>query len=193
MRSVVRFVAAIMKAALVALATAPRLVWDGVRWVARSMSGGAPGQAAAAQAEAVAELQAAADEATQNLAAPAASATAAPSADASVEWGQAALRFLAGQRRGVEGTLDEPALAYLGALSPEQQARLAAHPARRIGEHLLRERRIASLPEPEDMAGWRKAELARLCRLSLPEPVLRVDPWAGLPKEARSRPAPAFA
>lgn len=192
MRSVVRFVALVMKAALAAMAAAPRLVWDGVRWVARSLSG-APGQAAAAQAEAVAELQAAADEATQNLAAPAAAAPAAPSADASLEWGQAALRFLAGQRRGVEGTLDEPALAYLGALSPEQQARLAAHPARRIGEHLLRERRIASLPEPEDMAAWRRAEIDRLCRQPVAEPVLRVDPWAGLPREARSRPAPAFA
>ena len=56
-------------------------------------------------------------------------------------------------------------------LSPEQQARLAAHPARRIGEHLLRERRIASLPEPEDMAGWRKAELARLEVLDTGKPI----------------------
>ncbi|MFH6786664.1 hypothetical protein [Methylobacterium sp. MA0201] len=192
MRSVVRFIAAVMKAALAAMAAVPRLIWDGARWIARSMSG-APGQAAAAQAEAVAEMQAAAAEAEQDLAAPAAAAPAATSAAASLEWGQAALRFLAGQRRGVEAVLDVPALAYLGALSPEQQARLAAHPARRIGEHLLRERRIASLPEPEDLAAWRRAELARLCRQPVAEPIQRVDPWAGLPREARSRPAPAFA
>ncbi len=187
-----RFFAAVMRAALAAMAVVPRLVWDGARWIARSMSG-APGQAAAAQAEAVAEMQAAAAEAEQDLAALARAAPAAASADASLEWGQAALRFLAGQRRGVEGTLDEPALAYLGALSPEQQARLAAHPARRIGEHLLRERRIASLPEPEDLAAWRKAELARVCRQPVAEPILRVDPYAGLPRGAQSRPAPAFA
>ncbi len=51
---------------------------------------------------------------------------------------------------------------------------------------LLRERRIASLPEPEDMADWRKAEIDRLCRQPVAEPVLRVDPWAGLP----GKPAP---
>ncbi|MFV4641093.1 hypothetical protein ACNJUF_21295, partial [Mycobacterium tuberculosis] len=65
MRSIARFFAAVMRAALAAMTAAPRLIWDGVRWIARSMSG-APGQAAAAQAEAVAEMQAAAAEAEQD-------------------------------------------------------------------------------------------------------------------------------
>lgn len=187
-----RFIAAAMRAALAAMAAAPRLVWDGARWVVRAVTG-APGEAAAAQAEAVAEMQAAAVEAEQALATPAPGDPVGTSADAALEWGQAALRYLAGQRRGVEAILDEPALVYLNALTPYQQARLAAHPARRIGEHLLRERRIASLPEPEDLAAWRKAELARLCAQPVALPRLRVDPWAGMPDEARSRPAPAFA
>lgn len=185
----VRFLAVVMKAALAAAAATPRLVWDGARWVARAVTG-APPAVAAAQAEAAAEIEAAAQEAVEAKAAPAA----APG-DVHTAWGRAAVAFLAplpGQAPAATACLDEAARLYLDRLTPKQAFRLASLPPRRIGEHLLGERLLSTLPRPLTPADWRQKEAERLGAAAAPRARPEPEPRRDR-RDAGHRPAPAFA
>lgn len=188
----VRFLASVAVAALSAMALVPKLVWEGGKWVTKNVFGaGGGGGAVAAQARAAAELQAAADEVAEAKAAPAPAANPSPVGTPDWVWGTAALQVLAGERDAAKGVLDEPALEYLLALTPEQGMRLAAFSPDRIGRHLTGNEPIKSLAQAASLEDYWGAEIKRLCAESArPRPLLRVNPRAGLDDEA---PAPALA
>ncbi|SFE90108.1 hypothetical protein [Methylobacterium sp. yr596] len=189
MRSVVRFVALMMRAALAAMAAAPRLVWDGARWVARAVTG-APPAVAAAQAEAMAEVEAAAQEQAAAQAKPAATPAAVHEA-----WGRAAVAHLAplpGQAPAATACLDEAAKRYLDQLTPAQALRLASLEPRHVGAHLLGDRPLAALPRPLTVAEWQAEEKERLAAAAGSRPRMDAEPLRGR-REAAHRPAPAFA
>ncbi|KMO15956.1 hypothetical protein [Methylobacterium platani] len=184
-----RFFAAVMKAALAAMAAVPRLIWDGARWVARAVTG-APPAVAAAQAEAMAEIEAAAQEQAAPQAKPAATPAAVHEA-----WGRAAVAHLAplpGQPPAATACLDDAARRYLDTLTPAQALRLASMEHRHVGAHLLGDRPLAALPKPLTMAEWRKEEMERLGAKATPRARPDAEPQRGR-REASHRLAPAFA
>lgn len=187
MRALARFIASVAMAALSAMALAPKLVWEGGKWVAKSVFGsGAGGNAAAAQAQAAAELQAAANEVAAAKAAPAPALAASPVGTPDWEWGTAALRVLAGDPDAGKGILDEAALKYLLALSPDQGMKLAAFPPDRIGRHLTGNEPIWSIAQATSLKDYWSAEIERLCaETSKTVPLLQVDEHAGLSREER--------
>lgn len=189
MRSFARFIAAIMRAAMAAMAAAPRMVWDGLRWVARVVTAPPPA-VAEAQAEAMAEIEAAAQESAAAQAKPAA----AP-ADVQTAWGRAAVAHLApipGQASEATACLDDAARVYLDRLSPEQALRLATMEPRHVGAHLLGDRPLATLPRPLTVAEWRAEEKERLAAKAAPRTRPDAEPQRGR-RDASHRPSPAFA
>lgn len=189
MRSFARFIAAVMKAAMAAMAAAPRLVWDGARWVARAVTA-PPLGVAAAQAEAMAEIEAAAQEDVAAQAKPAAAPT-----DVQTAWGRAAVAHLAplpGQAPEATACLDDAARCYLDKLTPEQALRLASLEPRHVGAHLLGDRPLAAMPRPLTMAEWRAEEKERLAAAAKPRARPDAEPQRGR-RDASHRPAPAFA
>jgi hypothetical protein len=188
-RSVVRFVALMMKAAMAAMAAAPRLVWDGARWVARAVTAPPPA-VAAAQAEAMSEIEAAAREDAAAQVKPASTPAAVHEA-----WGRAAVAHLAplpGQAPAATACLDEAAKRYLDRLSPEQALKLASLEARHIGAHLLGDRRLGGLPRPLTVAEWQAEEKERLAAAAGSRLRPDAEPQRGR-REASHRPARAFA
>ncbi|MEE8628168.1 MULTISPECIES: hypothetical protein [Methylobacterium] len=189
MRSLIRFIAAIMRAALAAMAAVPRLIWDGARWVARAVTAPPPA-VAEAQAEAMAEIEAMAQEDAATKAKPASTPAAVHEA-----WGRAAVAHLAplpGQAPEATACLDDAARVYLDRLTPEQALRLASLEPRHVGAHLLGNRHLAALPRPLTMAEWRKEEMERLAVKVAPQPHPDAEPRRDR-REASHRPAPAFA
>lgn len=185
------FLATVAKMAFAAIAFMPRLVWEGGKWVTRNvLGGGAGGNAAQAQAQAAAELQAAATEVAQAKASPAPTADSSPVGTPDWTWGTAALQVLAGDRDAGAGVLDEPALEYLLALTPEQGMKLAAFSPDRIGRHLTGSEPIKSLAQAASLEDYWGAEIKRLtAETAKAVPLLRVDEYAGLDRAER----PAFA
>jgi hypothetical protein len=182
-----KFLASVARAAIVALTLVPRLVWEGGKWIVKDVLGaGAGGGAAAAQAQAAAEISAAAQEVAAAKAAPAKTAAASPVGTPDWEWGTAALRILGGDRDAGRGILDQAAISYLEKLTPDQGLKLAAFPPQRIGQHLTGNNPIRSLPQAGSPHAYWGAEIKRLTteaeRASVP--LLRVDEHAGL-EEAR--------
>ena len=162
-----RFFAAAIRAALVAMATAPKLVWDGARWVARAVTAPPPA-VAEAQAEAMAEIEAMAQEDAAAKAKPASTPAAVHEA-----WGRAAVAHLAplpGQAPGATACLDDAARTYLDQLTPEQAFRLASLEPRHVGAHLLGNRPLSWMPKPLTMAEWRAEEKERLAARAKPRP-----------------------
>ncbi|MCF4127928.1 hypothetical protein [Methylobacterium sp. SyP6R] len=184
-----RFFAAAIRAALVAMATAPKLVWDGARWVARAVTAPPPA-VAEAQAEAMAEIEAAAQEDAAAQAKPAATPAAVHEA-----WGRAAVAHLAplpGQAPAATACLDEAARCYLDRLTPAQALKLASLEPRHVGAHLLGNRPLASLPRPLTLAEWHRQEVERVAAMSKPKARPDGEPRRDR-REASHRPAPAFA
>ena len=180
-----RFFALAMRAALAAMAAAPKLVWDGARWVARAVTAPPP-----AVAGAMAEIEAMAQE---DVAAQAKSASA-PS-DVHEAWGRAAVAHLAplpGQAPEATACLDDAARGYLDRLSPEQALRLASMEHRHVGAHLLGDRPLAALPRPITVAEWQAEEKGRLAAAAQPRTRPDAEPQRGR-RDASHRPAPAFA
>lgn len=189
MRSLIRFVAAIIRAALAAMAAAPRMAWDGARWVAGAVTAPPPA-VAEAQAEAMAEIEAMAQEDAAAQAKPASTPAA-----VQTEWGQAAVAHLAplpGQAPAATACLDEAARCYLDRLTPAQALKLASLEPRHIGAHLLGDRRVASLPRPLTLADWHRQEVERVAAMAKPRPRPDAEPRRER-REAFHRPAPAFA
>lgn len=184
-----RFFAAAIRAALVAMATAPKLVWDGARWVARAVTAPPPA-VAEAQAEAMAEIEAAAQEDAAAQAKPASTPAAVHE-----EWGRAAVAHLAplpGQAPEATACLDDAARVYLDRLTPEQAFRLASLEPRHVGAHLLGNRPLATLPRPLTLAEWHRQEVERVAAMSKPKARPDGEPRRDR-REASHRPAPAFA
>ncbi|KMO27746.1 hypothetical protein PUR29_25720 [Methylobacterium ajmalii] len=184
-----RFFALAMRAALAAMAAAPRLIWDGARWVARAITAPPPA-VADAQAEAMAEIEAAAQEDVAAQAKP----VGAP-ADVHEAWGRAAVAHLAplpGQASEATACLDDAARRYLDRLTPEQALRLASMEHRHVGAHLLGDRPLAALPRPITVAEWQAEEKGRLAAAAKPRTRPDAEPQRGR-RDASHRPAPAFA
>lgn len=184
-----RFFAAAIRAALVAMATAPKLVWDGFRWVARAVTAPPPA-VAEAQAEAIAEIEAMAQEDAAAKAKPAATPAAIHEA-----WGRAAVAHLAplpGQPPEATACLDDAARCYLNRLTPAQALKLASLEPRHVGAHLLGDRPLPALPRPLTVAEWQAEEKERLAASAGPRPRPDAEPQRGR-REASHRPAPAFA
>ncbi len=181
--------ATVAKLAFAALTLVPRLVWEGGKWIVKEVIGGGSagaGNAAAAQARAAAEIQAAAEEVAQAKTAPAPAANPSPVGTPNWVCGTAALQVLAGDRDAAKGVLDEPALEYLLALSPEQGLKLAAFPPDRIGRHLSGNQPIKSLAQAASLEDYWGAEIERLREETKSRvPLLRVDEFAGLDREER--------
>lgn len=74
-------------------------------------------------------------------------------------WGRAAMRHMAGDEAGA--TLDDAAKAYLDGLSVDQQVALSRFDATVIGQHLLGERHLVTMPRPMTPAEHRAIEAAR--------------------------------
>ncbi|MEH3144080.1 MAG: hypothetical protein PGN34_01705 [Methylobacterium frigidaeris] len=154
--------AAIMRAAFAALARAPRLVWDGTRFVLRASAAvlpTPPQEEALAEEELLAELNRPREILKADIAEP----------DVREEWGHAAGSHLfpCGEERAA-GVLDERAVAYLNSLDVEERAALLAYEARHIGQHLMGERVLKGLPKVPTLAEWTAEEKARLAALAGP-------------------------
>ncbi|MBK3397702.1 hypothetical protein [Methylobacterium ajmalii] len=155
------FFASVMRAAFAAMACAPRLVWDGTRFVLRaaaSLIPTPPQEEAVAEEELMAELNRPREILKADVVEP----------DVREEWGYAAGNHLVSCGEPTKGVLDERAIAYLDALDIEERAALLAYEARHIGQHLMGERMLKGLPKVPTLAEWTAAEKARLAALAGP-------------------------
>ncbi|SEO94653.1 hypothetical protein SAMN04487843_105138 [Methylobacterium sp. ap11] len=190
--SVRSFFAAVFRAAALAMARAPRLVWDGTKFVLRAAAALVP---TPPQEEALAE-----EELVRELSRPRELVKAdVVEADPREEWGRAAgdHLFPCGEERAA-GILDERARSYLDSLDVEERAALLAYEARHIGQHLLGERKLKNLPPVPTAAQWTDAEKARLAALAGPVREGRallqakVDEVAATMREHGYEPVPAL-
>lgn len=160
--SIRSFFASVMRAAFAAMARAPRLVWDGTKFVLRAATALIP---TPPQEEAMAE-----EELLRELSRPREIVKAdVVEVDPREEWGRAAgdHLFPCGEERA-KGVLDERARAYLDSLDVEERAAFLAHEPRHIGQHLMGERVLKNLPPVLTFAEWTDAEKARLAVLAGP-------------------------
>lgn len=160
--SVRSFFAAVFRAAALAMARAPRLVWDGTKFVLRAATAlipTPPQEEALAEEELLAELNRPRVLPKADIVEP----------DVRETWGRAAgdHLFPCGEERAA-GVLDERARAYLDSLDLEERAALLAHEAKHIGQHLMGERKLKGLPPVPTAAQWTDAEKARLAGLAGP-------------------------
>lgn len=155
------FVASLMRSVAAALARAPRLVWDGTRYVLRAAASILP---TPPQEEALAE-----EELLRELTRPREILKAdVVETDPREEWGYAAGNYLVSCGEPTKGVLDERAIAYLDSLDIEERAALLAYEAKHIGMHLLGERALKGLPPVPTAAQWTDAEKARLAAMAGP-------------------------
>ncbi|ACS39110.1 hypothetical protein [Methylorubrum extorquens] len=189
-------IASIMRSVAAALARAPRLVWDGTKFVLRAAASILP---TPPQEEAIAE---------QELMAELMRPRELPKADTGYEdpheaWGRAAGDFLVPCGEPLvrpEAVLDERARAYLDALNVMERAALLAYDARHIGQHLLGDRKLKGLPRVPTAAEFTDAEKQRLAALAVPvkaglaEMQKKVDSVAALMREQGYEPVyePSF-
>lgn len=156
------FVASLMRSVAAALARAPRLVWDGTKFVLRAAAAlvpTPPQEEALAEEELLAELN-------RPRVLPKPDVI---EADPREEWGYAAGNYLVScGEEPASGILDERAIAYLDSLDIEERAALLAYEARHIGRHLLGELALKGLPPVPTAAQWTDAEKARLAALAGP-------------------------
>ncbi|WP_438345788.1 hypothetical protein [Methylorubrum populi] len=154
--------AAIMRAAFAALARAPKLVWDGTRFVLRAAAAilpTPPQEEALAEEELLAELNRPREILKADIV----------EADPREEWGYAAGNYLAScGEEPAAGVLDERAIAHLDSLDVAERAALLAYEPRHIGQHLMGERKLKNLPPVPTAAQWTDAEKARLAALAGP-------------------------
>jgi hypothetical protein len=161
--SIRQFVALVMSA-LTAIAQAviatTRLVWEGGKWVLKSLSPVPPARQAPAAAGSAADALSALAEVTETPA-PASAALPAPEAvDPVVEWGLVAQQYAMSQISVTGGDepslalLDEPATAWLKSLATIDLVRVANYPSGRVGEHMLGQRPISGLPLCPTMREW---------------------------------------
>ena len=156
-----RFLASVMRAVAAALALAPRLVWEGGKWVARTFFPGAPQEQTVAEQEMMEEL-------LRPREIPAA-VTGYENPDEA--WGRAAsdhLIPLGTPLHRPEEILDERAMSYLDSLDLSERSALLAHDARHIGQHLMGERKLKGLPPVPTAQQFNDAEGARLRSLAGP-------------------------
>lgn len=189
MRRLARLMASVAAAALAALALAPRMVWEGGKWVAKTVFPGQPQQEAIAEQELMEEIMR-----PRPL----------PKADVGCEnpheaWGRAAADHMMPCGEPLvrpEAVLDERARAYLDSLDVMERAALLAYEPRHIGQHLLGERVLKGLPKVPTAAEFTDAEKARLAALAGPakaglaEIQARVNEVAAVIKEEYGSPAP---
>ncbi|BCM83606.1 hypothetical protein [Methylobacterium indicum] len=188
--SVRSFFASVMRAVAAALARAPRLVWDGTRFVLRAAAAlvpTPPQEEALAEEELMAELNRPRQLVKADVA----------EVDPREEWGYAAGNHLVSCGEPTKGVLDERAMAYLDSLDIEERAALLAYEARHIGAFLLGERKLKGLPPVPTAAQWTDAEKARLAALAGPVREGRaliqakVDEVAAVMREHGYEPVPA--
>ncbi|MBE7196327.1 MAG: hypothetical protein INR70_00790 [Parafilimonas terrae] len=188
-----RFLASVMRAVAAALALAPRLVWEGGKWVAKTFFPGPPQQEAIAENELMAELMRPRE---------------IPSVDTGYDspdeaWGRAAADRLVPCGESLhrpEAILDERALAYLDSLDIMQRAAILAYEPRHIGQFLLGERVLKNLPPVPTAAQFTEGEKQRLAALAVPvrnglaEMQAKVDGVAALMREQGYEPTyePSF-
>lgn len=169
--SVRQFVALVMSALAAiaqAIVTTTRLVWEGGKWVLRSLSPVPPARQAPAAAGSAADAMAALAEVIETPA-PAAAALPAPEpVDPHEAWGRVAQQYAMSQsslgdaREPDLTVLDEAAIAWLQALTMQDLFRLTHWNAKRVGQHMTGERPIESVPLCPTMREYRQSLLTAI-------------------------------
>ncbi|MHC2001816.1 hypothetical protein ACYQR9_15455 [Methylobacterium sp. CM6241] len=160
-------VGALVAATLAAIAAAPRLIWEGGRWVLRSLAPPAEArQAENALIEQVADLVAE-TEAKAEIAA----ATGIVKADVGPDFhrnlGRAALQHLLCEDDAdptLAAMLSDETRSYLANLPRDRLAIFVCLQAEVIGRHLSGDARLATMPRVPLYREWQQAESARLVK-----------------------------
>lgn len=175
-RYVARFVALVgsaMKAGLIALLSAPKLVWDGTKFVLQALS--PPQQAAQAETalvtqveELVAETEAKAEMTSAGI------HKADVPADFHADLGRAAVQYLADAEHedpSLASLLDEEMRDYLLHLPRDRQSLLVAYRPAQIGMHLSGDIPLVNMPRIPSFREWQQAQHDRLVAQGLrPDP-----------------------
>ncbi|MCJ2047645.1 hypothetical protein MKK58_24345 [Methylobacterium sp. J-078] len=146
--SVRRFLGAVIAATLAALAAAPKLIWEGGRWILRSLA--PPQQAAQAPGELVEQVEELVAETETKAAMTSAGVHKADIRPTHhTDLGRAALQYLMpmeGDDETIAVMLDDQAKDYLDSLPRDRLALLVNFRPEQIGRHLTREVPIATMP-----------------------------------------------
>ena len=166
MRRTIALFAAVMRLTLAAMAAAPKLVWEGGKWIARSFA--PPAQAAQAESALRAEVEdlVAETEAKATMTAAGIHKADVP-ADFHADLGRAAIQFLADAEHedpSLAAMLDDEAKEYLLHLPRDRQSLLVAYRPAQIGRHLTREVALVNMPRVPSFREWQQAEYARLAK-----------------------------
>ena len=164
MRRPLAFIAAVMRLTLAAMAAAPKLLWEGGKWVLRSL--GPPQQAAQAESALMAEVEdlVAETEAKAEMTAAGIHRADVP-ADFHADLGRAAIQYLANAENEdpiLAAMLSEETKGYLRGLPRDRQVLLTAYRPANIGRHLSSEVPILGMPKVPTYREWQQAEYARL-------------------------------
>lgn len=159
-----RFLGAVIAATLAALAAAPRLIWEGGRWVLRSLA--PPQQAAQAENALMAEVEdlVAETEAKAEMTAAGVHRADVP-ADFHADLGRAAIQYLADAEHedpSLAAMLDDQAKEYLINLPRDRQSLLVNYRPEQIARHLLREVPLINMPRVPTYREYTQALYDRL-------------------------------
>ncbi|MGU3362296.1 hypothetical protein ACLBWX_18370 [Methylobacterium sp. M6A4_1b] len=162
-RQIIAAVIATMAAIAQAIVSTARLVWEGGKWILKSMS--PPAQQAPAAGASAADAISALAEVTETQA-PAPAALPAPEpVDPVLEWGALAQRYAISQsvitgedEPRLDGILDEPAIAWLQSLPVVDLLKLTNATPEQIGRHMLGGRPIPGLALCPTMQEWEQSK-----------------------------------
>jgi hypothetical protein len=162
-----RFIVALIAATLAALAAAPRLIWEGGRWILRSLS--PPQQARQAESALVAQVEdlVAETEAKAQIAATTGIVKADVGPDFHRNLGRAALQHLLCEDDAdptLAAMLSDETKSYLANLQRDRLAIFVCLQAEVIGRHLSGDARLATMPRVPSYREWQQAEYARLVK-----------------------------
>ncbi|MCJ2043169.1 hypothetical protein MKK58_01185 [Methylobacterium sp. J-078] len=164
MRRTIALFAAVMRLTLAAMAAAPKLVWEGGKWIARSFA--PPAQAAQAESALMAEVEDLVAETETKAALTAAGVHRADvPADFHADLGRAAIQFLADAEHedpSLAAMLDEEAKEYLINLPRDRQSLLVNYRPAQIGRHLTREAALINMPRVPTFKEYRQALYDRM-------------------------------
>lgn len=162
--SVRRFLGAVIAATLAALAAAPKLIWEGGRWILRSFA--PPAQARQVESALVAQVE---DLVAETETKAAMTAAGDHKADVRpthyVDLGRAAIQYLADAEHEdpiLASMLDDQAKEYLITLPRDRQSLLVNYRPEQIARHLLREVPLINMPRVPTYREYTQALYDRL-------------------------------
>lgn len=164
MRRTIALFAAVMRLTLAAMAAAPKLVWEGGRWILRSLA--PPQQAAQAETalvQQVEELVAETETKAEMTAAGVHKADVRPTHF--TDLGRAALQYLhpmEGDDESLAVMLDDQAKDYLDTLPRDRLALFVNYRPEQIGRHLSRDVPLLNMPRVPSYREYTQALYVRL-------------------------------